>query len=124
MNISLNLTLLVQIINFLIAYFFLTRFLLKPALNLFQEDLSKRTSLKNNVIKIQDKVLRKEEHKALEWKKYQEYFKNHMPKIVYDQNLKLDALSIERVDKLKYEDLEKMASDISLILKSKVINGY
>lgn len=124
MNISLNLTLLVQIINFLIAYFFLTRFLLKPALNLFQEDLSKRTSLKNNVIKIQDKVLRKEEHKALEWKKYQEYFKNHMPKIVYDQNLKLDALSIEKVDKLKYEDLEKMASDISLILKSKVINGY
>ncbi len=124
MNISLNLTLLVQIINFLVAYFFLTRFLLKPALNLFQEDLSKRTSLKNNVIKIQDKVLRKEEHKALEWKKYQEYFKNHMPKIAYDQNLKLDTLSIERVDKLKYEDLEKMASDISLILKSKVINGY
>ncbi|CDK30919.1 hypothetical protein [Candidatus Babela massiliensis] len=124
MNISLNLTLLVQIINFLIAYFLLTRFLLKPALNLFKEDLSKRTSLKNNVIKIQDKVLRKEEHKALEWKKYQEYFMNHMPKISYDQNLKLDTLSIERVDKLKYEDLEKMASDISLILKSKVINGY
>lgn len=123
MNISLNLTLIIQIINFLTAYFFLSKFFLKPALELFKEDKNEKDLLKKIINEKKEVILNKENYKRLNWKKYQEQYQQIMP----NENIQLykinfNNLYMKEVRDCTMQEISSLVNDISRILKSKVIN--
>ncbi|MCK9544056.1 MAG: hypothetical protein M0R03_18710 [Novosphingobium sp.] len=123
MNISLNLTLFIQIINFLIAYYFISRFFLTPALDIFVEDKNYKEDLEKKITEKKDRILDKEDYKRLNWKEYQKHYK----KLIPDHTIKLDDkqfdnLHLEEIRTLDKNKLKDLVIDISTVLKSKVIN--
>lgn len=131
MNISLNLTLLIQIINFLIAYYFISKFFLKPALSIFEKDKDYLDNLKENISFKKNKILALEKDKEFRWKEFQSYYKKIIPNQKIGQKtdqgtefnkLKFDDLSLKSINKIKKEELDQLVKVISNSLKSKVIN--
>lgn len=122
MNISLNLTLLIQIINFLATYFFISKFFLKPALRLFEEDKEKKENLEKQIIEKKNKILYKESIKRIAWEKYQAEYNKIIPNPILKSNkIKFSELNLEITSELNEKELNKFVYDISEILKSKVI---
>lgn len=56
MEIEVNFTIIIQIINFLIAYFFLRKFFLKPAINKLQDQDQEKQKLNNRFLLLESKI--------------------------------------------------------------------
>lgn len=75
----INLTLVVQIFHFLIAYLILSRLLLKPAVSIIQGEEKKEEVLISNAKVEQKNIQEKEIHKEEFWKKSLEEFEKAKP---------------------------------------------
>lgn len=123
MNISLNLTLFIQILNFLLAYYFISKFFLKPALSIFKKDKDYSDNLKNQLSLKKDKILNIENYKELKYQEFQNYYK----KIIPNQELKIDKIKFDNLnlklpEKIDSKEIDKIIKDAANYLKLKVIN--
>ncbi len=128
MNINnINLTLLVQAGNFFLGYLLITRFFLKPTLEVIykenkeQEDLEVSVALETNSLNL------KKAHKQHLWRECQRICNDHKPSL--QSQMSIDIPNFEReyaLSKslpLKREELEKIIDEIAQTLKLKVINN-
>lgn len=121
---NVNLTLLVQIFNFLVAYYLLSKFLLKPALNIIYEDINYKSSLRMAIVEEEEKLKKKELHKKEQWRKCQYFFKQNKPEVDLELVAKeTDTSSIKSPIELNDNERKQLVNDLVLTLKSKVMHN-
>jgi len=76
---NINITLIVQAVNFFIAYHIMRTFLLKPAVQVIQDEQAQQTKL-NTVIRQQEQsITTKEGERQKYWQTCRDYFKDNKP---------------------------------------------
>ncbi len=80
---NINITLVVQAINFLIAYIIIRFLLFKPVVQELQQEWHEKDALNESIEKgklaINDKIAIKDDN----WRQCRNYFKKHAPKLDY-----------------------------------------
>ena len=74
MDMSINLTLLVQIGNFLLAYLVLSYFFFRPGYHEVRLDEDRLRKIKSHITARQELIAHKQEHKQAQWRLFQDYF--------------------------------------------------
>lgn len=119
---NINLTLLVQIINFVIAYFILTRGLLRPVLALIKKELAQKRSLEAKLSSEQKIVEAKQQTKINNLEEAKAYFSsleikpelNHIETNINSKNI---AVSIDD------QELKDIVDKATVEIKERIING-
>ena len=79
---NINFTLVVQLINFFIAYILIERLLLRPAVAIIREEDEERFKLQNLVAFNKERLEQKEFDKQQEWRSLQEIFAKSIPRTI------------------------------------------
>lgn len=120
---NLNITLVVQAINFVIAYHIITKILLKPAVKRIIQEKAEDKALEDRItaeVSQRDAYLA---YKNERWQECQRYFKHHIPTLVRNNNYKnYQSFSILE-PAFNDKELEKAAHMIAKDLKNKIINS-
>lgn len=87
MDISFNCTLIVQCINFGIAYVILTRFIFKPVLVAIMEERAKRDLLSNAMHASQENIAKLETRRVASWNAAKNLFGSYLKKIPCTQRI-------------------------------------
>lgn len=118
---NINLTLIVQVFNFLIGYFIISRFLLKPTLKIIEDDKSKLSNLYSSIEIEKEKFEVKERLKKNQWRLCQNYFKTNTPEISLAIFTKKKSPSINQVKKLSNQEVNMLTKEVAPTIKSKLI---
>lgn len=100
---ELNITLLIQIGNFLITYFVLKKFLFKPSIASIKSKKEAKKSFLDNITKEEERLLSEQQRKAAHLEKFQretkkEYVPLHFKPLVIEADItyKRDEEEVER----------------------------
>ena len=121
---NINFTLVVQSINFLIAYVLINKLLLKPIVNIINTEETLEQNINANIDKAKKELEKTENIKILKWQKFQEKFSANSPDIYgfFLENLIEQAhktIVIKEIDTSKIKANEK---DLKDFLVKKVEN--
>lgn len=121
--INLNLTILVQVINFLVSYFLIVNILLKPAKAFIFHKIKQVSDLNTEIIHQKNLLQNLEEDKSLRWKDCWEDLNDLRPKVL-DKNL-LNDINIGLIKKpeaikLSDQELNALAQELVTNLKAKL----
>ena len=94
---DVNATILVQIVNFLIAYVIIRHLLLKPAVTVILQEEEHQASLDKKLRALEATNKSKEEKLSSEWATCQQEFKKHAPAVLESQQ----KTAIESPENLK-----------------------
>jgi hypothetical protein len=122
MAMTLNLTVAVQIVHFLIAYFLLTRYLLRPGYEFLKAEENRLHQLKSAVIGEQEKLSSKKEYKRKRWEHCQNYFALNRPQLEEEHGGFKSTEGIEQLPSFSENDLARVSVDIIRSLKDKVLH--
>jgi hypothetical protein len=120
MVLSVNLTLLVQIGNFIIAYFLIDRLLLRPGYEAVRADMNKQQKLKGTIVARQELIAHKQVFKADRWKLFRDHFHKQAPSLSKEIKL-VHPLERAELPQLTVEQLAKLSKEISDSIKPMVI---
>ena len=118
---NINLTLVVQIINFLIAYVLMRKFLFRPVVACLQEEKAETDGLRSAITDGQRIVDQRKIDKRNRWANYQSFFVKVVPHIsterVVTQDIAIELLEVTE------SDVEKVAQHMHKVLVERVNNG-
>lgn len=121
MAMTVNLTLLVQMINFLIAYFLITKFLLRPGYEAVKSDENRLHQLRTAMVIEQDKLAEKQEYKKRRWQLCQSYFYQNRPH-VEPEDFRMKMLkTLEPLPEMSEAHLAAKAKEINAHLYEKIM---
>ncbi len=109
---SINLTLLVQIIHFLLAYWLLRRFLFVPIVQALQQEEAEQRQLKDRLHKHEQNVEKAEEVKHAEWRECHESLKSKKPLLASPAQFVPPIPSLEQIE-LPQEKRHEIISQLS-----------
>ena len=124
MEISINLTIVVQMLHFIAAYIFITQFFLRPGYRAVTSDMNRTSQLKNNIIARQELIAHKQTYKRTRWTLFQDYFLKQKPQFVDQVKPKYQfnvSLSIPSVNE---KELTVVSEKIAQSVLKKVLNDY
>jgi F0F1-type ATP synthase membrane subunit b/b' len=122
MALSINLTLVVQAFHFMLAYWFISRVLLKPAYTVLDQEQKRLFSLRTQVVEEQERLVNKQEDKRKEWQGCQDYFHKQRPTLEKEIAPSLQALSITPIKPLASTEVNDVAREIASSLRSQVLH--
>lgn len=118
---NINITLFVQMLNFLIAYAIITRFFLKPIFSSLEQDERGKKILLDQITLESKKLAAQHIVKEEKWLDCQQEFKNSKPDLDTLQAKQKRAIqAIQVPEKLTENKINALVSNIVLVLKSKV----
>lgn len=120
---TINATIIIQIINFILGYFLISKFLLKPVYDTLKQEDHYKQNLGSKLHHEADKVIGKEETKRKHWLACQSYFNEHKPQLhadEYQENNKNLSIQTKDIDSKKIEEIEQK---IIQKLKTKILQN-
>ena len=120
-TISINLTLLVQIVHVIFAYIIVTRFFLRPGYNAVKSDADRVRQLKSRIVARQELIAHKQTHKRSRWKLFQDYFFKQKPEVTKEV-IAIHPEEIYGPEPLSKKELDTLADTISTSIKKKVLS--
>ncbi len=122
MELTINLTLIVQIVHFLIAYVLISKFFLRPGYEAVKSDENRLRQIRSLIEEEQQHVAAKELKKRSRWQACQQYFHKNRP-IVETQSVGLVPLSHQApFPEPSEKELKELAHDVSMSLKEKMLH--
>jgi len=119
---NINFTIFVQIVHFLIAYAFLSKFLFRPILKLFLQEKEKLVKLNQNIAIEQEKLNIKEQLAEQNWSSCKTLFHENLPQQESSTVVtKLDTATIQKPESLTTQETQNVVNAITSDIKSKVI---
>lgn len=122
MALVINLTLAVQVINFLVAYVLITRLFLKPGYRALQADQDRMRQLRGLLVQEQDILAQKELSKEERWRSCQNYFSANRPAVQEVVGGMKSTDAVEPLHDISQTQLALSAKDISKKLESGLLN--
>lgn len=116
---SINLTLLLQIIHFLIAYWILRRFLFAPIVQRLQQQDAERDTLRHRLTEHERNVIKAEEVKRAEWHDYQKTLQSSKPELASPGQFVPPIPSLEHIE-LSHEQRGELIGQLSKEIAQKV----
>ena len=109
MDLTINLTLVIQIANFLVAYLLISKLLLRPGYIAVSVDTRKERRLNNSIVARQELIAHKQLYKADRWSLFQDHFDKQKPLLVDKLRLvhPLDEVQLPHLSKAQLELLSK-----------------
>lgn len=80
---SINATLIVQMLNFVVAYLIIRFYILKPTVAVIQREDSLRASLREELAERRHTIETKQRELSIHWQNSKEFFAQHIPIISY-----------------------------------------
>lgn len=117
MQITINFTIVIQILNFLIAYFLLTKYFLKPSVDLLDKKLSKKDLLESQVNDLSSSVDNQMSKINSLWESSKLKFSSYLKNCSLEKDF--NKLNIKSI---KEEDLDLNTSEIVNKVSSNLIN--
>jgi len=117
--ITINITLIVQIIHFLIAYQLISRLVLKPGLALVRQEQNEKKQALQRVAAEQAIAAQKQETKRQRWRLCQYYFSEHKPSQVSFVRTRMNVARNVQPDLLNKQQISELAHTIVTALKPK-----
>ncbi len=121
MAMTLNLTLVVQIAHFLIAYALLSRFFLRPGYRAVKSDENRLRQLRAAIITEQKRLAEKQEYKRNAWVHCQHYFYQHRPVFEVEKRGVQSTQALEPLPEITQQELETLAAALSGAVKKQVL---
>ena len=121
MAMTLNLTLVVQMAHFLLAYALIARFLLKPAYDAVKSDENRTRQLNALIEQEQKKLQQKREHKRKRWQECQHYFYTNRPHLEATDLGVRSSTMIDQPAAVTRKDLDLQAEHISKKLEEDIL---
>jgi hypothetical protein len=121
MAMNLNLTLVVQMVHFMLAYVFLAKFLLKPGYDAVKSDAERVRQLTALIVGEQEKLAEKQEYQRRRWQVCQNYFHQNRPDLETQEFGVKSFKLIEPLPTMTTNELEAKALEIGSKLKKKVL---
>jgi F0F1-type ATP synthase membrane subunit b/b' len=122
MAMTINLTLVVQMIHFLIAAFFITQFLLKPGYDALKVDEDRLRQLRALISAQQMQVAQKEEHKNQRLTVFKNSVAQQRPTIEHESTA-LPVTVLKSAPSRTESELHNLTREVSEKLKKQVLNG-
>lgn len=113
MALVVNLTLLAQVINFIIAYLLITRLFLKPGYKALKVEEDRLRQLHDAVTDEQQVLAQKEFYKKERWRICQNYFVAHRPSAHSAPGGVQSTEAVRPLEALSHQQLSAVAGDIS-----------
>lgn len=121
MAMTINLTLVVQMVNFLIAYALLTKLLLKPGYEAVKSDENRGRQLRALIQQSQEKLAERQTYKKNRWQRCQDYFYTNKPVVEIKPLFTLTRQTLARPPSLSADELKELAHTINSKIKKKVL---
>ena len=117
----INLTLVVQAINFFVAYYILNTVLFKHAVAIIQREDTQRNALRQAIINEHRRMQSLQEQKQEQWKQYQRSLLDQQPQNILAE----DILSIQSTPpipqvKLSQSYLDTLTDDITTVIVQRI----
>ena len=115
---NVNITIFIQIVNFLIAYLIIRTLLLKPTVAVILQDEKHRAELDQTLNAIETINQKKEETLDHDWQQCKQEFKKHAPQAIKAEILKQAATeSTVEIPSLDKKSVEQMTDQVTDQLK-------
>lgn len=118
---TINLTLVVQMINFLMAYYFISKVLLRPAYEAIKSDENKTRQLHGLIEAEQERLDEKNDYKKRRWQMCQNYFYKNKPSLEQEEIAVTSVKSLEAAPEMTMSESIAEAKVISERLREKVL---
>lgn len=120
---QVNITLLVQVCNFFLAWFLLHKFYFKPAIAALDLQQKTHDAVLSQKDTWRDYVTNKQHEMSTCWRKLRQFARLHMPQeITQEQSGRLAAVELESSDNVAENPLDGAAHEkLVLELKNKII---
>ena len=115
---TLNATLLVQIINFFFAYLLIDRILLRKVVGIIQHDRQEKSTLMKDIELQRDKVAGREQVKADKWGKFRGQFLEKIPLLKEPPTMKKVTIPLKFA--ISPADIEWYAGQLKNVLIERV----
>jgi hypothetical protein len=112
---DINITILVQIVNFSVAYTIIRHLLLKPAVSVILQEEEHQAFLNKKLHSLESAIKTKEETLACEWHSSQQEFGKHAPAVIEAQQAIEDLCieSVKEAPRLDKKTIEPMADSVA-----------
>lgn len=105
---NINGTLIIQAINFFIAYWMLTKFLLKPSVAIIEAEQSRVQELQQSTAAVQQDVQKRHDALRTRWQEAVQEFRTYYPQ--------------QRESKLEVDERDDIALDVCLPPKAELVD--
>ena len=120
--IIINATLVVQVINFLFAWWFLDRFFLRFFVRDIQKEQARLSHLVSDVAAGRAKVLQEINVKEVAWQKVFSLFKKQIPQVKMTQHLSFSGVLCPVTLSLEEEKKKKLLGDVKKVIVKQVLH--
>lgn len=117
---TLNGTLLIQGINFIIAYFIIDRLLLRKAVKQIQEEQRRQETLMKDIQIERDQVATQEEQKKVEWQNFRLQFEKKSPSLIERPSFKEFTKKPKLPEELTETEIAQTAQHLEKLIIKKV----
>lgn len=121
MTLSINLTLVVQMVHFIIAYLMINYLFLKPGYKVVAADLYRVKQITSRIVARQELIAHKRAYKQTRWKLFRDYFYKQKPQFHKDYETEFPHVH-EKLPELTVQEREQLVSDVSAALRKKVLS--
>jgi hypothetical protein len=122
MALNINLTLVIQIINFLIAYVLINSLFLKPGYRALKADEDRLRQLRGALVHEQEILAQKEHYKKDRWRSCQNYFSANRPVAQEIAGGMKSTDAIVPLPDISQQQIAASAQEISKKLESRLLN--
>jgi hypothetical protein len=120
MALSINLTVVVQMVHFFIAYYLLNYFFLKPGYKIVAAEAYRSKQLKSRIIARQELIAHKQSYKVSRWKLFADFFAKQKPQMGPEYAPSSTSLPRMSTPEIPQKELMAVAKTIADALASKV----
>lgn len=118
----LNMTLVIQMINFWIAYVILTRLLLKPAITLVQSEDQRVMNLQTTVQELTEAVARKTLEHEQEWHSMRERLQQKKPSEVLSKIVMTQPRIEEIIEPVDENEIQILSAQLKNFIVHRIVH--
>jgi len=122
--ISINATLVVQVVNFLFAWWFLDRFFFRLFVREVQKEQATLSHLVSDVSMVREAVTRENNGKESKWVQYRKLFKKNIPQIKAAPHLSFSGVLCPVSLSLNAKKKKELLGDLQKVIVNKVAHDY
>ncbi len=122
MALTVNLTLLVQMVHFIIAYLVINRLLLRPGYKVVSSNAHRVKQVERRIVARQELIAHKQAYKQTRWKLFQDYFYKQKPQVQKEYSVAPSRPLEVKLPDMSHKELEALSGAICAIIHEKVLS--
>lgn len=116
----INLTLLIQVTHFWVAYLILDRILLRPGIALIRKEDCETASLQRKIDEITDELAARAVQKEQEWRIFQHSLQQQKPMLEYAERVPMERVETEKFKPFPAQDIAELVQQMQKLMVNRI----